>query len=95
MNEEPLPGFTPGMQMLGSVELNEIQARLINKHAHTILTNSLAQAVHTFKVIFDREPDEQDMLVFSGLCEYVVAGNKLEGRPANWNDVLPQFRPKQ
>lgn len=93
MSQESV-GFTPDMKILGSVQLTEPQAELINKYAATIMNGSVSEAERTFKIIFDRPPiDDTEMTVFAGLCQHVMEGNLLEGRPMTWDDIPPEKRP--
>lgn len=59
--------------VLGTIELQEHQHTLINQFAEVILAGTFQQAIETFEIIFEREPEgDMDMIVFRALCEQKI-----------------------
>ena len=60
-------------QELGTITITPTQHDLINQFAETILDGTFGQAVKTFEIIFEREPQNDfEMEVFRLLCEQKI-----------------------
>lgn len=58
---------------LGTIELTETQHKLIGDFAEIILDGTFEQAVQTFTIIFEREPENDlEMEIFKALCEQKI-----------------------
>ena len=58
---------------LGTIELTDTHHHLINKFADIILDGTFEQAVKTFTIIFERQPEtDLEMEIFKALCEQKI-----------------------